>query len=241
MMTIEQKEEFFCIPHNDNELLDFAAIFGNDNPVYIEIGCGKGEFIATKSLVEWDRNFLGIEVKGERIRSILHKLDPQRHTNVRLMRLYVDASVINIIPRHSIRRIFIIHPDPWPKRKHHKNRLIQDGFIDTLNQILRLRGDVELATDHQGYARWIVEHFNARDDFKPLYENGFTTLPRAGHIVTYFEEVKRKEGYPPYFMRFRKTDHLPLPAEMPQGDDDDRPEETAGNLPPESAGSGQDL
>ncbi|MCD6181550.1 MAG: tRNA (guanosine(46)-N7)-methyltransferase TrmB [Candidatus Cloacimonetes bacterium] len=237
MMTIQEKEEFFCIPHKDNELLDFRAIFGNDNPVYMEIGCGKGELIATKSLVEWDRNFLGIEVKGDRIRIILHKLDASRHANVRLMRLYVDDSVINIIPRHSIRKIFIIHPDPWPKRKHHKNRIIQDSFLDTLNQILRLRGEIEIATDHQEYVMWIVEHFARRKDFVALYEKGYTTLPRAGHIVTYYEEFKRKEGYPPYFMRFRKTDHLPLTAHTPQGDEDDRPETTAGNLSAESSGN----
>jgi len=123
------------------------------------------------------------------------------------MRLYVDPNVTEVIPEKSIKRVFINHPDPWPKTKHHKNRLINDKFIDTLNKILKLRGVVEVATDHAGYAQWIIDHFKDREDFVAEYPGGFTHIPNMGHIVTYFEEVKRKEGFDPIFMKFRKVEH----------------------------------
>lgn len=225
-MDLKEKRAYFEINVDERPLLNFQEIFGNENTVYLEIGSGKGEFIAYRSLVNYDTNFVGIEIKNNRVDSICRKLDVARHTNVKLMRLFVDANVTEVIPEKSIKRIFINHPDPWPKTKHHKNRLINDKFIDTLNKILKLRGVVEIITDHVGYAQWIIDHFKVREDFISEYPEGFSKIPKMGHIVTYFEEVKRKEGWEPIFMKFRKVEHY------------DKLGKTEGNIPgnPETAG-----
>ncbi|MCK4957442.1 MAG: tRNA (guanosine(46)-N7)-methyltransferase TrmB [Candidatus Cloacimonetes bacterium] len=203
-MNLEEKRAFFEIDVTERKLLDFKEIFGNDNQVFLEIGSGMGEFLRMRSLINHNRNFIGIEIKEKRLRQIVNNMDVERHKNVRVMRLFVDEAVTEIIPEGSIKHVFINHPDPWPKQKHHKNRIIQDKFIDTLNKLLKRKGIVWIATDDEEYAKWIVEKFSKREDFVSMYEGGFSRLPEAGHIVTYFEEMKRKEGFDPYFLKFRK-------------------------------------
>jgi len=203
-MSLEQKRDFFKIEIEDEKLLNFKEIFGNENPVHLEIGSGRGEFISMKSLVLWNKNFLGMELKDKRIDDTLKKLDLEHHQNVRLIRLLVDEKITNWILEDSIERIYINHPDPWPKKKHHKNRLIQNDFLDALYKILKFKGVIEINTDHREYAEWIVSLFDERDDYETMYKNGFSRIPAEGHIVTHFEEKKRREGFEPLFMRFKK-------------------------------------
>lgn len=204
----EQRKDRFLLDVEENIVLDFAKIFGNDNPVHIEIGSGKGEFISLKCRENRDINFVGIELNPHRITSIMKKLDVEEDFNVRLLNHYVDKEIIKVIPQNSIPVIYIQHPDPWPKRRHFKYRLINQGFIDALNLMLTSGGRVEISTDHPAYSEWIIKHFRERDDFQALFENGFTFTRQPGHIVTYFEEVKRAEGYEPRFMFYKKVNQL---------------------------------
>jgi len=204
-MNLDEKRDFFKIDLKENEIMNFNKIFGNENPVHLEIGSGRGEFISLKSLVLWNKNFLGLELKDKRIDDTLKKLDLGHHRNVRLLRLLVDEKITNCIPENSSERIYINHPDPWPKKRHHKNRLIQPEFLDALYKILKFKGVIEINTDHLEYANWIIDVFNKRNDYKIMCENGFSKIPAEGHIVTHFEEKKRKEGFEPLFMRFKKV------------------------------------
>src|SRR5690606_1866990 len=99
--------------------LDPALHFKQLQPLYVEIGCGKGEFISSYSQAHPEINILGLEAAEKRIVNTLKKLDPARNSNVRLMRLFVDTSICDLLPPHSVSGIFIQHPDPWPKRRHH--------------------------------------------------------------------------------------------------------------------------
>ncbi len=200
---ISEKRQIFQIDVEAGRQLDFSQIFGNKNPVVMEIGIGRGEFLVGQSLLDWKRNYLGIDVNKERIDFTLRQLQPERHSNVRVLDLYVDEKVMNIIPEGSIRKVFIIHPDPWPKRRHFSRRLIQQAFIDVLYKILDYRGVVEIQTDHREYAEWILQHFRERKDFMPIY-GGCSEIPRHGHIVTYFEEKKLREGNKPVYITYKK-------------------------------------
>lgn len=204
----EQRKDKFVLEVEEDVVLDFAKIFGNDNPVHIEIGSGKGEFISLKCRENRNINFVGIELNSHRITSIMKKLNLEEDNNVRLLNHYVDKEIIKVIPAHSIPVIYIQHPDPWPKHRHAKYRLINQAFIDTLNLMLLPEGRVEIATDHPAYSEWIIEHFRQREDFQSLFENGFTFEKQAGHIETYFEEVKRAEGFEPRFMFYKKVNQL---------------------------------
>ncbi len=201
----EQRKDKFVIEVEEGKVLDFNQIFNNNKPVHIEIGSGKGEFISQKSREMLDVNFIGIELNPHRITSILKKLDLEEDHNVKLLNHYVDKEISQVIPKYSIPVIYIQHPDPWPKRRHHKYRLINQDFIDALNLMLELGGRVEIATDHPEYSQWIIEHFDQRKDFVSLFEKGYTYEKQAGHIETYFEEIKRAEGFEPIFMFYQKV------------------------------------
>lgn len=200
----ENKRDFFLI--DSDNLLDYSEIFGNNNPTYLEIGCGKGEFIETIPVLNPGINYLGIELKHKRILMILKKIWVDTHPNVRLMKLYVDEKVTEIVPEESLDKIYIQHPDPWPKRRHNKNRLIQHPFIDALFKILKPGGTVEISTDHPDYAEWIVEKFMEREDFESMFPGGFTRVSpyRDKHITTYFEKINAEVGFEPYFMHYKK-------------------------------------
>ena len=149
-------------------------------------------------------NFLAIELKEKRIKTIIRQLDPKINKNVRVIKLFVDEKITDYVPEGSFQMIYIIHPDPWPKRKHHKNRLIQHDFIDVLRKILKPEGIVELSTDHKEYANWIIQHFRERKDFESAYNKGFTRDLGEEHIETFFEKKNREEEFEPFFMKYRK-------------------------------------
>jgi tRNA (guanine-N7-)-methyltransferase len=201
----ETKLVYFLI--KSDALLDYEQIFGNDHPVHLEIGCGKGEFISTFPVLKPEVNFLGIEIKLKRIIIILKRLWKDTHQNVRLLRLFVDEKVTEVIPAESLDKIYIQHPDPWPKRRHNKHRLIQQPFLDALHKILKPGATVELSTDHPEYAAWIVEEFAKRDDFEALFPDGFTRESPylEEHITTFFEKVNAEAGFMPYFMHYKKV------------------------------------
>lgn len=201
--TVKDRYEFYFV--EIKKRLDFKDFFGNSAPVHIEIGAGRGEFIGKKAKQLPDVNFLAIELQIKRVRQILLKLDPQEINNVKVANMFIDQNITNLIPPKSIETIYIQHPDPWPKRKHHKNRLIQPEFIDALAKIIKPNGLVKIATDHPEYAQWIVKKFSESDKFESIFKNGFTKEPYDGHIETYFEEKKKEEGFLPIFMHYRKV------------------------------------
>jgi tRNA (guanine-N7-)-methyltransferase len=201
---LERKRAYFVV--QPTERIDFKTLFGNDHPVDIEIGCGKGEFIAAIARRHPERNYLGFELRARRIDNILRKLDIELCPNVRITRLYVDAEIGKLIPLGTMARIYIQHPDPWPKRRHAKHRIIQPEFIDVLYQMLAPDGIVELTTDHPALRGWIVKHFLKRTDFVSLHVNGFTFELPDDHIRTYFDMVNEQAGFPPALMEFRKKE-----------------------------------
>jgi tRNA (guanine-N7-)-methyltransferase len=204
-MSLEEKRDFFLIDQHDAEPLDLKGLFGNSNPVQLEIGGGRGEFIVGISTVNPQVNYLEIEVKGKRIKTMLRKLDREANSNVRLLRRFVDKDIRKILPVNCFERIHIYHPDPWPKRKHHKNRLIQVQFLEILHDLLIQNGEIWISTDHREYADWIVKIFNSVKGFSAVYPEGFSVEPFQEHIPTYFEIKKKKEDQRIYYMKYKKV------------------------------------
>lgn len=195
---------FFLIEAGDKPL-DYVQIFSNQNPVYIEIGSGKGEFISAYSALHPAWNFIGFELRGKRINNILKKLSPALHSNVRLARKFIDDSISSFLPAESVAGVFIQHPDPWPKRKHHRRRLVNQEFLASLASIMQQGAFVQVSTDHEEYASWIVDEFIRSPYFSSVYED--IVLQHSGldeHVVTWFEQEQRRRGFEPKFMLFKK-------------------------------------
>lgn len=202
---IRAKRDFFAVDVRDQHLLDFGDIFGNNNPVYVEIGCGKGEFVSSYSLLNPEHNFIGFEVRQKRVNLILRKLNLDIHKNVRLATLFIDSGVEQIIPSNSVDGVFIQHPDPWPKRKHFRRRLIQQSFIDAISKIIKQDGFIQISTDHTDYAEWIWKEFLKRKDFTPKNIDSISDKPLLDkHIETFYEIEQRRLGFEPKHMMFIK-------------------------------------
>jgi len=185
--------------------LDYPALFGNQNPVYIEIGSGKGEFISQYPTYHPEHNFIGFEVRGKRINNILKKLGPEKNPNVRLANLMVDGKIREFLPLSSVQGAFIQHPDPWPKKRHHRRRLINQEFLNSLAAVLLPDAFVQVSTDHLEYAAWIVREFTGNPLYYSVYEDHSVDHPVLDeHIVTWFEQEQKRLGYPPRYMMFKK-------------------------------------
>jgi len=203
-MNTQEKEQFFCLDLTERRLLDLPHIYGNSNPVVLEIGSGKGEFIALYSRFHPAENILGIELKQRRIVNTLKRLDIQKNSNIRLMRLFVDENIGQVLPPESIAEVIINHPDPWPKNKHIKKRLINHNFLNALHHILKHQGLVKVSTDDMGYVGYICKIFRQRDDFDTVFNGGFTLIAPEYHLPTYYSKLAETQGRNPAFMLFRK-------------------------------------
>ena len=136
----------------DNHLLDLEAIFKRKAPKVLEIGFGDGEVLAAMAETDPDTDFIGIEVYPPGIGALLNKIKTRALDNIKIIR--ADATVVmpQCFADRCLNKILILFPDPWPKKRHHKRRLIQTSFVDMLADKLCPSGVLHLATDWDDYA-----------------------------------------------------------------------------------------
>ena len=133
------------------ERIDFAAVFGRDAPTELEIGCGKGAFLLRQAQAHPERNYLGIEWANEYFRFSADRMARWGVANVRILRTDARAFVIQRVPAGSLAAIHVYHPDPWPKKRHHKRRLFVPAFVDAAARALVPGGRLSIQTDHAEY------------------------------------------------------------------------------------------
>ena len=207
---IAKIEKFvYELPKNYKEFkekisLDLSDFFENPAlPLELEIGCGKGEFIAHKSKSEKSTNFVGIEVKPKRIVSIVKKLDIETNKNVKILNFFLDKESIKLLTNNAFEKIYINYPDPWPKKRHHKNRLINTEFVDLLLCLLKKDGVLQIITDDKDYAEQIKIVLEEKESLCEVDALAKQKL-LADRKTTYFEEVKMQEGFAPNIFLFQK-------------------------------------
>jgi tRNA (guanine-N7-)-methyltransferase len=142
---------------NLDDKIDFVRIFGRSGPVHIEIGSGKGTFLLSQATTLPGDNFLGIEWARKYYRYAVDRIGRWGLTNVRIIRTDAADFITNSVPDNSVNCFHIYFPDPWPKKRHHKRRLIQLSNMATLIRCLKRGGDIRLATDHVEYFEQMKE------------------------------------------------------------------------------------
>ena len=175
----------FLIPFTQ-ENIDFTKAFGNTNNVTVEIGFGSG--FATALIAEKNpgKNYLGIEVHRPGIGRLFREIKEKALSNIRIIE-YDAAQVMEMmIPRDSLEAIHVFFPDPWPKKRHRKRRLIQRPFTETLAACLKNDGYLYMVTDWEDYALHALEELNACSALKNVYA-GFAP-PADWRPVTRFEQ-----------------------------------------------------
>ncbi len=148
-------------------------IFHNDHPLEIDLGCGDGSFLVEMAEHYPERNFLGVERLLGRARGVCKRIQSLGLTNAKVLRLESQYTVEWLLAEHSVSRLHLLCPDPWPKARHHNRRLIQQEFLTILQKTLGPQGEFLFKTDHPEYFEWVCEEMEtfARSGGK------FTQLP----------------------------------------------------------------
>ncbi len=173
--------------------LNFALLFGNDHPVEMEIGMGKGTFITQQAKLHPETNYFGIEYARWFWRYASDRLRRNKCMNCRTVRAEALYFVREFVPDASLSALHIYHPDPWPKKRHHKRRLIQQPFLEHVQRILKPEGLLRVVTDHKEY----FEQVDALIKASPLRVVDYTppAFAQAGEFIgTNFERKYIKEG-----------------------------------------------
>lgn len=129
----------------------WSTLFGNSRPVEIELGCGKGRFIIQSARRRPEINFLGIERAAKFFRILKERAAASGVTNIRLLKDDADYFIRKYLPLNSVQAYHIYFPDPWPKKRHHKRRLITAEFIELIKRSLTANGCIFFATDFKDY------------------------------------------------------------------------------------------
>jgi tRNA (guanine-N7-)-methyltransferase len=146
--------------------LDLGAVFGREAPVVLEIGFGNGDSLVQQATERPDTNFLGIEVHEPGVGHCLLKARDAGVTNLRLIMHDALEVLAKQIPPGSLSRVNLYFPDPWPKKRHHKRRIVQPAFLELVAGRLRPGGSLHIATDWANYAEHIDATIAACDRFE---------------------------------------------------------------------------
>jgi tRNA (guanine-N7-)-methyltransferase len=185
------------------EPLEFSAIFGGTADTVLEIGCGMGETTARIAQANPQTNYVGVEVHGPGVGSLLNLIDADQLTNLRIIQHDAVEVVRDQIPLASLAGIHIFFPDPWPKTRHHKRRLIQPTFVAMLSARLRPGGYLHCATDWEDYAQQMLAVLGAEPSLRNAAE-GFS--PRSAYRPeTKFERRGLRLGHGVWDLIFTAT------------------------------------
>lgn len=180
---------------------DPRALKPDAREVWLEIGFGGGEHMAGQAERSPDVLIIGVEPFLNGVASAVRHVDDRGLTNVRIHQ--GDArEVATRLPDACLDRVFILFPDPWPKSRHHKRRLVQPDFIVELARLLKPGGGLRFATDWAEYADWARKRMPAGGLFAPVEAD--TSRPPADHLTTRYEE-KKLGDCPPVFLDFVRT------------------------------------
>jgi tRNA (guanine-N7-)-methyltransferase len=195
----------FGVDWNAGTELDLPALYGNDAPVYLEIGFGNGETLAQMAGCRPEDDFLGVEVHGPGVGHLLLEIEKRGLQNLRILREDAVELLSSGLPPGSLAGVYLFFPDPWPKKKHHKRRILNPGFVELLARAIRRGGLFHAATDWERYAQHMLQVLSAADG---LFENTAgpgAFSPRPDHRpLTKFERRGQCLGHGVWDLVFRR-------------------------------------
>jgi len=187
------------------ESLDWRAVFGRQAPVAMEIGVGAGEALMglARRYPGWD--WVGVDVYPPGIGRLLLALEAEPQPNVRVALTDAVALLADRVAYRSLDAVYVFFPDPWPKARHRKRRLIQQPFLDLLAQRMRPEAELFLATDWQEYAQWMVAALEDHPEFVNAHGPGALAPRCPDRPLTKFEGRGAQRGHEVFDLRYRRT------------------------------------
>ncbi|MDD6798243.1 MAG: tRNA (guanosine(46)-N7)-methyltransferase TrmB [Clostridia bacterium] len=175
----------------------WQSVFGNNNPVYIEIGMGKGQFITTLAENNPDINYIGIEKYSSVLLRAVEKQNEKQLPNLKFIRMDAE-NIKDVFSEHEVARIYLNFSDPWPKDRHAKRRLTSRQFFERYDYILAPDGEVQFKTDNIGLFDWSLEEiaetkWNVTAKTHDLHNDA---VMNEGNVMTEYEEKFSSMGNP---------------------------------------------
>lgn len=183
----------------DQKSLDFDAIVPPGTPAELEIGCGHGHFLVARAAKNPHIRYIGIERMMDRVRRIDRKAEAAGLANLTVLRVEAGRCFSALLPDRRLRAVYLFFPDPWPKRRHHKNRLFGETFAGDLFRTLEPGGFIHIATDHEEYFRQMRGYLLADPRFTET-----PALQRPDDEKTCFEQRFIDQGLPTYACSFQR-------------------------------------
>ena len=195
----------FGVDYRKN-LLDFARLFGRPAPVVVEIGFGNGESLAQQAADEREVNFLGIEVHPPGVGHLLITIRQLELKNIRISRHDAVEVLRDQVPDNSLAGVNLFFPDPWPKKRHHKRRIVQADFVNMVVGKLRPGAFFHLATDWQPYAEHMLATLDGCADLINESGAGCFSDRLDSRTLTKFEARGQRLGHDVGDLRYRKAE-----------------------------------
>ena len=182
----------------DNNLL-INEIFPDKSQTILEIGSGMGEATAQIALNNLETGYIAVEMHKPGLAALLLLIMDKQISNIKMIREDATYLLANFIPDGSLDGIHLLFPDPWPKNRQHKRRIVQDDFIELIVRKLKPKGFIHIATDWQPYAQWIKAKFDNNSQFS----GGIVARP-SWRVLSKFEGQGLKKGHTVTDFRYEK-------------------------------------
>lgn len=191
--------------HTDGKV-DFSALFGNDNPIVLEIGFGMGKSLVEMAKNSPELNFVGIEVHKPGVGACIALAQEEGIENLKVYEHDAIEILADCIADESLTTVQLFFPDPWHKKKHHKRRIVSPEFVTSIRKKLKIGGVFHMATDWENYAECMLEDMLSSEGYKNLSEtNDYVPRPE-NRPLTKFENRGQRLGHGVWDLQFERTE-----------------------------------
>ncbi len=193
------------LPWEDNDPApSWSEIFGNDNPIALEIGCGVGDFVVQMAVLHPDLNFIALDFYNKGCIKTCKRVDKIGLANVRVLRAEARSFIEACIPAEALQMVVINCPDPWPKLRHRKRRLVNAGFVAYLSRFMEPEADFYFATDFVDYGQDVAEFMAVQTGFAnqlapDTFRHHLERYPVSKYMRRFLDM-----GQPIYYVHYRK-------------------------------------
>ena len=191
--------------HQDGEI-DCFQLFGNNNPITLEIGFGMGKSLVEMAKNAPETNFIGIEVHRPGVGACIATAQEEGVSNLKVYEHDAIEILADCIPNQSLTTVQLFFPDPWHKKKHHKRRIVQPEFVETIRQKLKVGGVFHMATDWENYAECMLEDMQSSPGYQNLSETDDYVPRPDSRPLTKFEQRGHRLGHGVWDLQFARKD-----------------------------------
>lgn len=185
--------------------LSLSQVFGNRAEAALEIGFGDGDFLIETAGRKADWNFVGIEIKGKRFRKAVSRAEKKKIKNIKFLVMDARIAIEEVFSPNTFSEVYINFPDPWPKERHKKHRIINTDFLQKLSRIMKAEGVLEIASDHKEYISYILDVLDKTATFKCVFPPTRYVISPTDRPQTKYETEFREKGKEIYYLRFVRT------------------------------------